>query len=112
MSNAVTAMEVWLLACMMLVFFSLVEYTIILRRNVAHNRALEIMKRDTNIIKNFNGVSAGAGYSNWKDFKRGFKKLLNANFLLRQAENYGKSPPEMCKSILSSSPSSSYYEPA
>ena len=64
MSNAVTAMEVWLLACMMLVFFSLVEYTIILRRNVAHNRALEIMKRDTNIIKNFNGVSAGAGYSN------------------------------------------------
>ena len=57
-SNAVTAMEVWLLACMMLVFFSLVEYTVILRRNVAHNRALEILKRDANIIKNSNGVSA------------------------------------------------------
>merc|ERR1719410_1108285 len=45
-SNAVTAMEVWLLACMMLVFFSLVEYTIILRKSVTHNRTLEIMKRD------------------------------------------------------------------
>ena len=67
MSNAVTAMEVWLLACMMLVFFSLVEYTVILRRSVAHNRALEIMKRDTNIIKNFNGVSVCANYSNWKE---------------------------------------------
>ena len=69
-SNAVTAMEVWLLACMMLVFFSLVEYTVILRRNVAHNRALEILKRDANIIKNSNGVSAG--YSNYKAFRRGF----------------------------------------
>ena len=74
MSNAVTAMEVmmmmmmimmmimmmkvWLLACMMLVFFSLVEYTIILRRSVAYNRALEIVKRDANIVKN-NGVSWG-----------------------------------------------------
>jgi len=50
-SNAVTAMEVWLLACMMLVFFSLVEYTIILRRSVAHNRHLEKMKREANYIK-------------------------------------------------------------
>ena len=57
MSNAVTAMEVWLLACMMLVFFSLVEYTIILRRSVAHNRHLEKMKREANYIKaSNNGV--------------------------------------------------------
>ena len=45
-SNAVTAMEVWLLACMMLVFFSLVEYTIILRKSVQHNRVLEKMKKE------------------------------------------------------------------
>ena len=90
MSNAVTAMEVWLLACMMLVFFSLVEYTIILRRNVAHNRALEIMKRDTNIIKNFNGVSAGAGYSNWKDFKRGFKKTFECKLFAKTSRELWK----------------------
>ena len=46
-SNAVTAMEVWLLACMMLVFLSLVEYTIILRRIVTHNRELERFKKET-----------------------------------------------------------------
>ena len=72
-SNAVTAMEVWLLACMMLVFFSLVEYTVILRRSVAHNRTLEIMKRDANIIKNSNGVSAD--YSNDEYFKREFENF-------------------------------------
>ena len=72
-SNAVTAMEVWLLACMMLVFFSLVEYTVILRRSVAHNRTLEIMKRDANIIKNSNGVSAA--YSTDEYFKREFENF-------------------------------------
>eukprot|EP00090_Calanus_glacialis_P009961 TRINITY_DN18345_c0_g1_i1.p1 TRINITY_DN18345_c0_g1~~TRINITY_DN18345_c0_g1_i1.p1 ORF type:complete len:466 (-),score=107.54 TRINITY_DN18345_c0_g1_i1:448-1845(-) len=45
-SNAVTAMEVWLLACMLLVFLSLVEYTVILRKIVNHNRALERYKKD------------------------------------------------------------------
>ena len=45
-SNAVTAMEVWLLACMLLVFLSLVEYTIILRKIVAHNRMLERHKKE------------------------------------------------------------------
>jgi len=44
-SNAVTAMEVWLLACMLLVFLSLVEYAIILRRIVIHQRNLERRRR-------------------------------------------------------------------
>ena len=57
MSNAVTAMEVWLLACMMLVFFSLVEYTIILKKGVSHNRQLEKIKKDANYVKAPNGVS-------------------------------------------------------
>ena len=57
MSNAVTAMEVWLLACMMLVFFSLVEYTIILRKMVAHNRLQEKNKRENNYRTSSNGVS-------------------------------------------------------
>ena len=56
-SNAVTAMEVWLLACMMLVFFSLVEYTIILKKGVSHNRQLEKIKKDANYVKAPNGVS-------------------------------------------------------
>ena len=56
-SNAVTAMEVWLLACMMLVFFSLVEYTIILKKGVSHNRNLERIKKETTYIKASNGVS-------------------------------------------------------
>jgi len=46
-SNAVTAMEVWLLACMLLVFLSLVEYAIILRRIVLHQRNLERKRRQT-----------------------------------------------------------------
>lgn len=45
-SNAVTAMEVWLLACMLLVFLSLVEYAIILRRIVIHQRNLEKWRQD------------------------------------------------------------------
>merc|ERR1719397_1492841 len=45
-SNAVTAMEVWLLACMLLVFLSLVEYAIILRRIVIHQRNLERRRRE------------------------------------------------------------------
>merc|ERR1719350_295926 len=44
-SNAVTAMEVWLLACMLLVFLSLVEYAVILRRIVLHHRHLERHRR-------------------------------------------------------------------
>jgi len=40
-SNAVTAMEVWLLACMLLVFLSLVEYAVILRHMVIYRRKLE-----------------------------------------------------------------------
>lgn len=45
-SNAVTAMEVWLLACMLLVFLSLVEYAIILRKIVIHQRNIERRRRD------------------------------------------------------------------
>merc|ERR1719510_1721812 len=45
-SNAVTAMEVWLLACMLLVFLSLVEYAIILRRIVIHQRNLEKWRQE------------------------------------------------------------------
>merc|ERR1719350_972730 len=45
-SNAVTAMEVWLLACMLLVFLSLVEYAIILRRIVMHQRNLEKWRQE------------------------------------------------------------------
>jgi len=45
-SNAVTAMEVWLLACMLLVFLSLVEYAVILRRIVLHHRHLERHRRE------------------------------------------------------------------
>merc|ERR1711953_1281871 len=37
-SNTVTALEVWLLACMLLVFLSLVEYAVILRRIVLYRR--------------------------------------------------------------------------
>merc|ERR1719474_1372983 len=44
-SNAVTAMEVWLLACIILVFLTLVEYAIILRRIVIHQRNLEQRRR-------------------------------------------------------------------
>ena len=52
-----TAMEVWLLACMMLVFFSLVEYTIILRRSVNYNRYLEKIKKEPNYpVRSSNGV--------------------------------------------------------
>ena len=82
MSNAVTAMEVWLLACMMLVFFSLVEYTVILRRSVAHNRTLEIMKRDANIIKNSNGVCAGCT-KNKADFKLSYFVVQSEPKILR-----------------------------
>jgi len=45
-SNAVTAMEVWLLACMLLVFLTLVEYAVILRRIVLHHRQLERLRRE------------------------------------------------------------------
>merc|ERR1719474_129768 len=45
-SNAVTAMEVWLLACMLLVFLSLVEYAVILRRIVLHHRHHERHRRE------------------------------------------------------------------
>ena len=56
-------MEVWLLACMMLVFFSLVEYTIILKKGVSHNRNLEKIKKETTYIKASNGVSQGILFS-------------------------------------------------
>ena len=46
MSNTVTALEVWLLACMLLVFLSLVEYSVILwdgvKRRQASQRQLEV----------------------------------------------------------------------
>merc|ERR1719189_3420786 len=51
-SNAVTAMEVWLLACMLLVFLSLVEYAIILRRIVIHQRNLEKWRQDQSKKRN------------------------------------------------------------
>ena len=52
-SNAVTAMEVWLLACMLLVFLSLVEYAIILRRIVIFTRETNrVNKRNEEIKKN------------------------------------------------------------
>ena len=37
-SKTVTALEVWLLACMLLVFLSLVEYAVILRQIVIYKR--------------------------------------------------------------------------
>ena len=39
-SNTVTALEVWLLACMLLVFLSLVEYAVILRQIVIYKRSV------------------------------------------------------------------------
>ena len=59
-SNAVTAMEVWLLACMLLVFLSLVEYAIILRKIVVHQRNIERRRRQQMRQRNsdaHNGVS-------------------------------------------------------
>merc|ERR1719460_2132230 len=50
-SNAVTAMEVWLLACMTLVFLSLVEYAVILRRIVLHNRVIESWRKENEKAK-------------------------------------------------------------
>lgn len=41
-SNAVTAMEIWLLTCMVLVFCTLVEYAIILKKMVDYKRKTEI----------------------------------------------------------------------
>ena len=38
-SNSVTAMELWLLACVILVFFSLLEYSIILWEGVKKRKA-------------------------------------------------------------------------
>jgi hypothetical protein len=37
-SNTVTALEVWLLACMLLVFLTLMEYAVILRKIVLFRR--------------------------------------------------------------------------
>jgi hypothetical protein len=39
-SNTVTALEVWLLACMLLVFLTLMEYAVILRKIVLFRRYL------------------------------------------------------------------------
>jgi len=61
-SNAVTAMEVWLLACMLLVFLSLVEYTVILRKIVTHNRNLERRKIELSSQKSSNGKQQGTAY--------------------------------------------------
>ena len=44
--TAVLCVQVWLLACMLLVFLSLVEYAIILRRIVIHQRNLEKWRQD------------------------------------------------------------------
>ena len=45
-SNSVTALEIWLLTCVMLVFLSLVEYSVILwdgvKRRQASQRQLEV----------------------------------------------------------------------
>jgi len=41
-SNTVTALEVWLLACMLLVFLSLVEYAVILRQIVIYKRKKDV----------------------------------------------------------------------
>ena len=38
-SNSVTAMELWLLACVILVFFSLLEYSVILWEGVKKRKA-------------------------------------------------------------------------
>ena len=43
-SNTVTALEVWLLACMLLVFLSLVEYAVILRQIVIYKRFVIVMR--------------------------------------------------------------------
>ena len=39
MANSITAMEVWLLACIVLVFLTLVEYAVILREEVINKRS-------------------------------------------------------------------------
>ena len=41
-----TPVKVWLLACMLLVFLSLVEYAIILRKIVIHQRNLEKWRQE------------------------------------------------------------------
>ena len=38
-SNSVTALELWLLACVILVFFSLLEYSVILWEGVKKRKA-------------------------------------------------------------------------
>ena len=76
-------MEVWLLACMLLVFLSLVEYTIILRKIVAHNRMLERHKKEAARRKSAeftNGVNAE------------FKLTKNLESLFKTGIFYGFSP--------------------
>ena len=55
-SNTVTALEVWLLACMLLVFLSLVEYSVILwdgvKRRQASQTQLEVgLRTDRNTFR-------------------------------------------------------------
>ncbi|XP_023326380.1 glycine receptor subunit alpha-3 [Eurytemora carolleeae] len=55
-SNTVTALEVWLLACMLLVFLSLLEYAVILRQIVLYRRKRE--KDGENAYYNGTGTSS------------------------------------------------------
>ena len=65
-SNSVTALEIWLLTCVMLVFLSLAEYSLILwdgvkRRNDSQ-RKLEV--GDNNLIRRRTNVRVGNYYCN------------------------------------------------
>jgi len=66
-SNTVTALEVWLLACMLLVFLSLVEYAVILRKIVIHKRKKDVSLGSHNPLCEYTHPSssqmAGSGSS-------------------------------------------------
>jgi len=67
-SNTVTALEVWLLACMLLVFLSLVEYAVILRQIVIYKRKKDVMFGSHNPLCDYHHpyqhTSAGTSNSN------------------------------------------------
>ena len=49
-------MEVWLLACMLLVFLSLVEYAVILRFTGKYKRRAEEEKKKRRVLDEINGT--------------------------------------------------------
>ena len=63
-SNTVTALEVWLLACMLLVFLSLVEYAVILRQIVLYKRKKDRLFSSHNPLCDFHHPYPHAASSN------------------------------------------------